>query len=270
MKPEILKFELKEITGSYKSCFAENTSFDDKIKIHFIEKNDKKKDQLSIVFSPGVWEPAERAIPLFDGLDYHCISISYRGRGKSDTPAIGYDLKHHVSDLQTVIDAAEIKSFILVAFSRGVGYACGYAEKFPGKIKGMIFVDHPPIHIKPWEGYAEYWKNLIYLGNPVTKSIHPDALDGLQKEAQEFEFWDLMKKLEIPILILRGISNRSKIKSELSESDIEKYKACVKNLKVIDFEYSGHMIVDEELGKYRAVVNDFCNIIRNCLHESAK
>lgn len=253
--------EIKDIFGDYRSGFIDNSSFNTNVKIHFIEKNYTPKSNLSLILSPGLWEPAERAFPLFDGLDCHCVSLSYRGRGQSETPLSGYDLEHHVSDLQTVIDALEIESFVMVAFSRGTGYACGFIEKYPEKVKGMIIVDHPPVHVKPYKGYADYWKNLVYLGYPVTKFMRPDALDSLEREAREVKFWGVLNQLNIPITVLHGISKKSKIPSDLSEEDILNYRKFIKNYCEINFEYSGHMIVDEELGKYRSVVNDFYKTI---------
>ncbi len=248
--------------GDYRTGFIENNYFGDKVKIHFVEKNYHIKNDLSLIYSHGLWEPAERAMPLFDGLDNHCISFSYRGRGQSDTPTQGYDLEHHVSDFRTVVEKLNLKDFVVIAFSRGVGYACGYVSKYPEKVKGLILVDHPPIHVKPGPGYADYWKNLIYLGNRISKYMRSYALDALEHEAREVIFWDALSQLEIPILLFRGTNKKSKIVSDLTGDDVVNYKKYVKNLVVIDFEYSGHMIVDEELGKYRIVVNDFINSLR--------
>jgi pimeloyl-ACP methyl ester carboxylesterase len=254
-------FEIKETAGNYRNGFVVNKTYSENVKIHFVEKNFEKNNGLSLVFSPGVWEPAERAIPLFEGLDCHCVSVSYRGRGKSDTPAAGYDLEHHVSDFKAVVDALNIDTFVLAAFSRGVGYACGYLDKYPEKVKGLIIVDHAPIHVKPWPGYAEYWKNLIYMGKLLINYMRPEALDGLQREARQVEFWDLLSRLTIPVVVLRGTSKKSNIPSELTEEDIIRYRQYVNNYCEIDFDYSGHMIVDEELGKYRSVVNEFIGSI---------
>ena len=78
------------------------------------------------------------AILLFDEIDCHCIYLSYIGRGFSHTPHSGYDLEHHISDFKTVVDLLEIKSYVLLAFSRGVGYACSYISNHPGKVKVPI------------------------------------------------------------------------------------------------------------------------------------
>lgn len=252
-----INMELQKETGAYKYYFALNKTESQEIKIHFLEKNIFQKDKLSIVYSPGLWEPAERALPLFDGLDYHCVALSYRGRGESETPISGYDLHHHISDFKTVIDALKLEDIVIVAFSRGVGYACGYIEKYPERVKGLIIVDHSPVHLKPSEGYADFWKNLVYLGRPITEFMRPVAIEGIEKEAQMVYFWEMLAKLKIPVKVLRGVSSESKIQSDMTEEDAKNYIKYVENLELVDFKYSGHMIPDEELGKYRREVDLF-------------
>ncbi|MCP4216280.1 MAG: alpha/beta hydrolase, partial [bacterium] len=190
-------------------------------------------------------------------LDCHCVSVSYRGRGQSDTPAKGYDLEHHLSDFQAVVEALDLKPFGLMAFSRGVGYACGYAKKYPEMVKGMLLVDHPPIHVQPGPGYAQFWKELVYLGFPITKHMRPEALDRLEAEAKEQVFWEELSRFDFPITNCVGTSKLSKIPSELTEEDLQKYRKYVKDYRQVNFEYSGHMVVDEELGKYRLAAQEF-------------
>ena len=43
----------------------------------------------------------------------------------------------------------------------------------------------------------------------------------------------------------------------MTQEDVETYTKNIKNVNVIDFNFSGHMIVDEEIGKYRQVVSNF-------------
>ena len=74
-------------------------------------------------------------------------------------------------------------------------------------------------------------------------------MEGIEGESTYKEFYHDLSKIECPVLVLRGTDSKSDIPSNLAEDDIQKYKASVKNLEVIDFEYSGHMIFDEELGK---------------------
>jgi pimeloyl-ACP methyl ester carboxylesterase len=239
--------------NTYKDCWAQNNE----TRIHYIEKGQPSLDQLSLVASLGIWESAERAIPLFDKLQRHCIALSYRGRGKSDTPSTGYDFEQHVGDLATVIESAQLDSLCLLAFSRGVPYAIGYTLEHLDKVVGLILVDQPPIQNKWPEGGADFWKNLIYREKPVTNFIRPAALDRIEQEARRVELWDSLHRIECPVLILRGLSDSHAISSDLSEQDALKYQRLLKNAREEGFEHSGHMIPDDEPDKYADTVRGF-------------
>lgn len=55
----------------------------------------------------------------------------------------------------------------------------------------------------------------------------------------------------------------SGIPSNLSDEDILKYKDAVRNIEIINFRDSGHMILDEELGKATRYINKMLVMIDN-------
>ncbi|MCP4148586.1 MAG: alpha/beta hydrolase [bacterium] len=227
------------------------------VKIHYIEKGYAGDAQLSLVVSAGLWEPAERSLRLFDAMDFHCVSFSYRGRGKSDTPESGYDQEHHLGDLRAVIKDAGVKKMCLLAFSRGVGHALGYILNNPDKVAGLIIVDQPPVHLKPWNGYADYWKKLVYLGRPLTDFMRPQALDLLEKEARHIVYWDKLNQIKVPVLLMRGVSKTAKIPSNLTDAEARRYLELIPDIKEVRFNHSGHMIADEEPAAYADQVRSF-------------
>ncbi len=239
--------------SAYSECWAQNGG----TRIHYLAKGQPSRPQLSLVASLGIWESAERAIPLFDILQRHCIALSYRGRGKSDTPLTGYDLQDHVGDLAAVVENERLDRFCLLAFSRGVPYAIGYTLDHLDKVAGLILADQPPIQNKWPQGNAEFWKNLVYRGKRVTDFIRPAALDRIEQEAQRIELWDQLPRIECPVLILRGLATTQTIPSDLSEQDSLKYHRLLKNVQEVGFEHSGHMIPDDEPDKYADTVRRF-------------
>ncbi len=202
---------------------------------------------------------------LFDTLQRHCIALSYRGRGRSDTPLTGYDLQDHVSDLAAVIENERLDQFCLLAFSRGVPYAIGYTLEHLDKVAGLILADQPPIQNRWPEGNAEFWKNLVYREKPVTHFIRPAALDGIQREARQIEFWDSLSHIECPVLILRGLATTHAIPPDLSEQDSLRYQRLLKNVQEVGFEHSGHMIPDDEPDKYADTIRGFMAKLDCCI-----
>ncbi len=225
--------------------------------LHYLEKGFPSSTQPTMLYCPGNWEPAWRAIPLLAGLDGHSIAVTYRGHGTSFTPMTGYDLQEHVADLHEVVLATGANALVLVGFSRGVGYALGYLAAHPERVKGVVLMDAPPIHTHPGEGYVDYWRDKEYLGHRVSDHWRPEAMEAMAKEAREVHFPELMPKLEIPILILRGTDPDSPVPSNLSEEDITAYRTWLPQAQIVPFDHAGHMLLDEELGKCRKVIRNF-------------
>lgn len=228
------------------------------VHIHYIDKAAScAAGAVPLVVSPGVWEPAERALPLCGRMTRRAVAVSYRGRGRSDTPATGYDLEDHVGDLAAAVEAAGLDRFALLAFSRGVGPALAYALGRLHRVAGLVIVDHPPIHFAWARGTAAVWKQRVYLGRPFTDFMRTAAFDGIEREARQVEFWEDLRRLTCPVLLLQGRAAGRAIPPEISEADATRYRALVPDLRVVGFEESGHMIPDEEPDKYLLVVEDF-------------
>ncbi|MBT2760598.1 alpha/beta hydrolase, partial [Paenibacillus sp. ISL-20] len=88
-----------------------------------------------LLICPGLSETAEEYQDLLEYLmPRRCIVLSFRGRGQSGTPPNGYDLKDHVTDIESVVKSTGITPFHLYAFSRGVSYALEYTRLHPDQI----------------------------------------------------------------------------------------------------------------------------------------
>lgn len=214
-------------------------------------------NKATLIISLGVWEPAARAFPLISRLiGTHCIVLSYRGRGKSNTPISGYDWTHHASDLSAVLEKEPVNKPVFLGFSKGVSYMLGYISANLDKPKGIIIIDYPALHSKAEKGYAEFWSNTEYNGFKMGNYITLSALKGIEKESSYKEFYQALRKVNCPVWIFRGTATETNIPSNLTQEDILNYKACIKKLEIIDFNFSGHMILDEELGKACKHIND--------------
>lgn len=228
------------------------------VRIHYVDQEPSTPaGQTPLVVSPGVWEPAERAIPLFRSLTRRAVAVSYRGRGRSDTPDTGYDLNDHVGDLAAVVESAQLGRFCLLAFSRGVGPALAYTLGHPERVAGLIIVDHPPIHYAWAPGAAAAWTGRVYLGRRFTDFMRAAAFDGIEREARQVEFWDDLPRITSPVLLLRGMATDRPIPPEVSEADSVRYQSLLQNCREVRFDGSGHMIPDEEPDRYLLAVSDF-------------
>lgn len=219
------------------------------IEIEYYMSN-QVNSKSTLILSMGIWEPAVRALPLIARLTgRHCIVLSYRGRGGSSTPKSGFDWKHHMSDLACVLKNEPVNRPVFLGFSKGVSYMLGYLSANLELAHGIIIIDYPAIHSKLEKGYAEFWGNMIYNGFKLDNYVDSQTLEGIENESTYKEFYSIFNEINCPVWVFRGTDSESDIPSNLIDDDILKYKSSIKKLDIVDFIYSGHMILDEELGK---------------------
>ncbi len=219
------------------------------VEIEYYVSN-QVNEKPTLIISMGIWEPAQRAFPLISRLSgRHCMVLSYRGRGNSSTPETGYNWNDHMSDLACVLENEPIHKPVFLGFSKGVSYMLGYLSMNLKVAKGIIIIDYPAIHSKLEKGAAKFWGNLTYNGNRLDNYINTRALEGIEAESIYKEFYSVFQEMNCPVWLFRGTDLQSDIPSNLTEEDIRKYNLYVNLFEVVDFNYSGHMILDEELGK---------------------
>lgn len=229
-----------------KSYFIANGT----VNLHVLENGEKTDNSPSLLVIGGLWEPAERAIPILSELSSHTVAFSFRGRGLSSTPENGYDLDDHLSDIEAVVKSCGLKDYCVLGFSRGASYALSWSLKEQHNMSGLILVDQPPLHTKPGEGYVDFWSNLVYLGVPILNFMRKSALKGLEREAVQVDFSSRLKELNLPVTFFVGKNKSSIIPSDITEEILHSYQTSIPDCKIIEFLESGHMIPDEEQKKY--------------------
>ncbi len=79
--------------------------------------------------------------------EFRVIALDQRGHGQSFKPDEGYDFATVVSDLDGVIDALGLPNPIIVGHSWGGDVALEYDIAYPGKARGLCFIDGGTIEI---------------------------------------------------------------------------------------------------------------------------
>lgn len=79
--------------------------------------------------------------------EFRVVALDQRGHGQSFKPDTGYDFGTVVSDLDGVIDALDLPNPIIVGHSWGGDVALEYDIAYPGKARGLCFVDGGTIEI---------------------------------------------------------------------------------------------------------------------------
>jgi pimeloyl-ACP methyl ester carboxylesterase len=229
-----------------RSTFAHNGE----VAVHVLDNGGDGHATPPLLVIGGLWEPAERALPLLSGLPGRVVAPSLRGRGLSSTPATGYDLEEHLSDVAAAVAHCGLTGYCVLGFSRGASYALGWSLLHHDEMAGLILVDQPPEHQRPTPGYVEFWSRFVYLGVPVLNFMRRSALEGLAREARQIDFVSRLPDLRIPVSIFAGRNRAAAIPSDLTDAALQAYAAALPACEVVEFARSGHMIPDEEQAKY--------------------
>jgi Predicted hydrolases or acyltransferases (alpha/beta hydrolase superfamily) len=225
----------------------------DGVWIHYLDSA-ASTSLVPVIICPGLSETAEEYTDLIEYLSpRRCVVLSFRGRGQSDTPASGYNLVDHVTDLESVVQDADLNRFHLFSYSRGVSYALGFAEKHPSQVVSLIVQDYPAEHKKMPEGWASEYINHYLVPFSRQRNIRPDAVWGIQRESEQVYFdFRLNKKL----LVLKGMLEGNL----LSDEAVEAYRRISSDVMVKGFGRSGHDIRNTEKELLYRTIGEFLNL----------
>ncbi|MFF3923973.1 alpha/beta fold hydrolase [Paenibacillus lactis] len=231
------------------------------VHIHVTEAHrELNKENVPLVIIPGLSESAEDYISIVQKLTpRHIIVITLRGRGKSDSPASGYTLEDHISDIDAVARHLGLESFILMGYSRGVSYQLGYAVQHPERIRGLIIGDYPAIHTQLPPGWVEFFASLPpWRGKKLYDRMQAGALHALQRESSKVELWDDLTTLTCPALIIRGVKPHPGLSLEAAEQ----YKLKLPQAKLVEFDQHDHNIFEPDAEAFVRTADSFMNAIR--------
>jgi len=202
------------------------------VRLHYLD-NECDESALPLIMIPGLSSNAAVFQPMIEALTpYRALSVSLRGRGKSDVPDTGYRFENHVEDIAKIIDQAQFRQVCLFGHSIGINYAIGYALENPDRVKGIVVGGYPA----EYPIFTADWALKVMMKYPDEMPMK--AVLGIQHESIQISFWERLSELTCPILILRGNKASSLLKPEL----VEKYLQYAPQSQILVFENSGHRL----------------------------
>ncbi|WP_141235802.1 alpha/beta fold hydrolase [Paenibacillus sp. 7541] len=226
------------------------------VHIHVTEVHrDLKKQQASLVIIPGLSESGEDYITMMEKLSpRHIVVVTLRGRGQSDSPASGYTLADHISDIDAAIRHLELEQFVLMGYSRGVSYQLGYAVQNPERIQGLIIGDYPAVHTELPAGWVDFFASLPpWRGKKLSDRMKTSALQALQRESTKADMWNDLTRLTCPVLIIRGV----KPHPGLSLEAVEQYKRVLPQARIVAFEEHDHNLFEPDADLFVRTADSF-------------
>jgi pimeloyl-ACP methyl ester carboxylesterase len=229
----------------FKEAWANNSG----VQLHYLDSSAGDPNLKPIVFVPGAFGSAELYKSEFESFaPRRCVSMSLRGRGKSDAPFSGYSLQDHADDIAAVISSANLSDFVLMAFSMGVPYAIQFSLQTRSPLAGMVIVDYPATYPK----ISAEWAVQVRKSLPVDMA-KPRVIDGLANDSKEVELWDNLGQIAFPILVLRGMEEGARLSDDL----VEKYRQRLPQAQIIEFPESGHELWKPSYERFVRTIKEF-------------
>lgn len=113
----------------------------DNQKIHYYDVG-KQKNTDALIFVHGwtcsadFWKESVNAFP-----EYRVVALDLPGHGQSDKPKTVYSMEYFAKSIEAVMNAAKIKSAVLVGHSMGTPVIRQFYRLYPKKTLGLIVVD---------------------------------------------------------------------------------------------------------------------------------
>lgn len=175
----------------------------------------------------------------------HTVSVSLRGRGKSEAPEAGYSFEDHVEDLDAIISELDLPPFCLIGFSVGVAFAIRYAQDHPDSMAGLVIQDWPA----HYRAQTTEW-----MENAIAKQLGPEhVIRAIQRESTTVELWDDLEKLKCPVLIMRGGQSGSL----LSHEDAQRYQSLLLHAHLVVLDNAGHYVWHPDYETFLAHISGF-------------
>ncbi len=265
----------------------------DGVRVHGLEWSNGASDTAALVFVPGgtgnAWSAETIAGEMLDGRlgpKRHVLGVSRRGMGLSQAPAEGYTPNLFADDTAALIRAAGIRRFVLFGHSMGVPIAIEYALRRPDGLVGLILGDAPAEYIdfaasgtfdaiftrtlefESWDQAFEQaglgdrprfdrlrHRYFIERDGKVVATIDRAALIRTIEESRtaHTDYWHQLPDIALPALLLHASSGWS----PLTPGDVEKYKAALPQLRVVELPTAHDLGLNSDPGPLSAALNVF-------------
>ena len=218
------------------------------VEIQFLVVN-HSPDKIPLVIIPGAIVGAE---DFYEGIKHHvnfyCIIISIRGRGKSGKPVEGYSIEEQISDIDAVVNQEKLNKFYILGHSVGGGLASFYSVKHPEKIMGLIIADYLPRYPQFTTKWAERIRS-----HYNDEEISENFLNGIVKDAVKEDFTDALAKCDFKKLLLKAGKENSLMPIEKANELCEK----LPNTSLKEINDSGHEMFWEKPEEVLMMIEEF-------------
>ena len=172
---------------------------------------------------------------VIEGLSsqFHCVAPDARGSGASDAPSSGYRIADLANDVEGVIAALKLKSYVMVGHSMGGKTAQVLASRRPPGLRGLALVASSPaspMQISEAQrdqmrgAYASrdsinWGLDNVLTGSPISERdrevlvadalrLSPGARDGWIEIGSREDYSSEVSKINVPVAVIAGEADK--------------------------------------------------------------
>jgi non-heme chloroperoxidase len=222
-------------------------------------------------------EQFEYQFDVLPAMGYRCIGIDWRGFGKSDKPISGYNYDRLADDIRSVVDALQLKNFILAGHSTGGAIAIRYTARHEGYGTSKLVLISAAAPVGFTTETANKFLNETLNDRP---KMMRDVIDdfffqyitapfsewffqlGLQAAGwstaavvvmlRDENLYADLPTISVPTLIVHGIHDKVIPFAQALELNQK-----IRNSQLVPFHYSGHGPFWEERDKFNQLLMNF-------------
>ncbi len=231
-----------------------------------------------------IWHGAAEAIAA----SHRVVTIELRGHGQSAWDAQGrYDLEIFTDDIAALLQARRIVRPVIMGHSLGAKIAARVAASCRLELKALVVIDsgpkeetsyYAPLRLSMLEGCQTYKSREDYVAwllrtRPFasettlariaelsledtaagfTQRLDPRVVDILITETNDEWWWDALRKIECPVMIVRGRAS-----GILSKVIAQRMLACLRDGRLEIVPGAGHGVMTDNPSGFLAVVTRF-------------
>lgn len=136
----------------------------------------------SVMLSTDMWE---YQIPYFVEQGYRCVTMDWRGHGRSDRPSSGYDFATIVADLAALVEHLDLRELTVVGHSMGgAGAAELIASSGTDRISRAVFISAMMPFLKQTDDNPVGIPEALF--DATYDAIRTDRLKWLSDQSQVF------------------------------------------------------------------------------------
>ena len=234
----------------------------DGIELHYMEQTSYDSDLKPVFIIPALPESDMDYKDIIYVLPNHAVCVTPRGRELSDAPETGYSVQDHANDIIDTMEHFKLEETTVIAYSRGVAYFLQALPEIKDKINGLILIDYPAQYDNHPANWAKQFLEQSWRAMPIKERFpgRPWVLERIEQESTYVNLWENLMGIDFPVRLFIGggeFSDPVLIPSKITEDHIKKYKIYIPDIKIIEFENSGHDLRLWEYEKFMTEVKNF-------------